>query len=471
MAFQRVYSLVDLRFEEGVERIKSCTFQNCSGLMAVAFPASLVVIDQLAFAYCENLRRLTFAADSKLRCIGNGAFRRCPLERVFLPASVTEIDPSAFFGSAWRSVTFGGQQFFSVDGDFLCSLDSRTILNYLSSDITIEIPAHIEVIGKKAFTEFPLRSVIFASGSRLREIGEGAFSHFHDFTEITIPSSVEILGDRCFMNCYQLTTITFEEISSLKRIGERAFAYSGLESFTIPASANEIDGSAFEGCPLNAIDIAAGNRSFIVRGNTLVRSDGTEIVKSFGPEREIFVAREVEVLHDSCFESLESLTELKIEIGSKLRRIGRSALSGCESLRLILLPPSLSEIADFAFKKCIGLEECSIHEEAILTKIGQGAFAGCSCLKSFYVPKNVERMGENCFKQCPSLFRLKFGSGDTLKKLVRDRTLDESLEHHGIPGISRIFRIEVGEDATDLVFPGWIPVADDNSHLTLSRGF
>jgi hypothetical protein len=265
--------------------------------------------------------------------------------------------------------------------------------------------------------------------------------------------------------------VNFEDPSNLKRIGKRAFASSRLKSFTIPASTNEIDGSAFIDCPLLAISIAPGNQNFIVRGNALVTSDGTEIVKSFGLEREIYVASKVEVLHDSCFESLTHLKELKIEIGSKLRRIGWSALSGCDSLRSIVVPPSVSEIDEFAFKECIGLEECSIHKGAVLATIGQEAFAGCSCLRSFYVPKNAERIGENCFKKCPSLFRLRFGSGDTLKKIVRDLALDEALEHLGIPGISPIFRIEVEQDGNDLVFPGWIPVTDENSHLTLARGF
>jgi hypothetical protein len=58
-----------------------------------------------------------------------------------------------------------------------------------------------------------------------------------------------------------------------------------------------------------------------------------------------------------------------------------------------------------------------------------------------------------------------------LKEIVRDGTLDEALEHLGITEISSLFRIEVEQDGTDLVFPGWIPVADKNSHLTLGRDF
>jgi hypothetical protein len=67
-AFASVHSLIDLRFEEGVERIKLSAFSYCSGLNTVAFPASLVVIDECALLYCTGL-----------------------LE-VVLPAGITEID-------------------------------------------------------------------------------------------------------------------------------------------------------------------------------------------------------------------------------------------------------------------------------------------------------------------------------------------------------------------------------------------
>jgi hypothetical protein len=131
----------------------------------------------------------------------------------------------------------------------------------------------------------------------------------------------------------------------------------------------------------------------------------------------------------------------------------------------------VTEIEESVFKGCFGLEECAIHRNAILVKIGQEAFEGCSCLRSFYVPKSVERIGENCFKKCPSLSRLRFGSGDTLKLMVRDRPLNEALEHLGFTDIWSQFQIDVDEGGSDLSFPGWIPIRDGHSDLTLRRRF
>jgi hypothetical protein len=384
--------------------------------------------------------------------------------------SVTEIDPFAFSAEIWPLVEFEGPPRVLAEGDFLCPPDSVTMLRCLSRDEPVEVPAHIEVIGRRAFGGCFFHTVIFASGGRLREIGDEAFSDSF-LRVITVPSSIEIIGDRCFENCRYLARLTFEEKSKLKKIGERAFAFSAIKSFTIPGLVNEMDGSAFLGCPLEAIDIDPGNLRFIVRGNTLVTSDGTEIVRSFGDEREIFVGSEVEVLQKLCFESSRHLTKLIFESVSKLRKICRSALSDCDSLRRIVVPASVTEIEESAFKDCIGLEECSIHKDGMLVKIGREAFAGCSCLRSFYVPKTVEVIGENCFKKCPSLFQLKFGSGDTLEKIVGAKTLDETLEHLGFSEISGLFRIEVDNTVSDFSFPGWAPVADASSHFTFGRDF
>jgi hypothetical protein len=468
-AFAGVYCLEDLSFEEVVERIKSSAFAVCRGLKPIAFPVFLLAIDERAFCSCHALHEVTHAADSKLQFLRKDAFLEFPLERVFLPARVTEIDPNAFSHEFWPILKFDRPPPLLVTGDLLCSLDSGTILKCLSRHDTVDVPARIEVIGKNTFDYCPLGTVIFRSGSRLREIGKEAFCHSR-LSAFTVPSSVEILGDRSFADCEDLSAVTFEEGSKLKTIGERAFAFSQIKLIAIPASVNEIDGSAFVGCPLEEIDIDPGNRLFLVWGNALLTSDGREIVRSFSREREIFVSREVEVLRKSCFESLKYLTELKFAIGSKLRRISRSALTGCDSLRCIVMPSSVTEIEEFAFKDCFVLEECSIPRDAILTKIGE-AFAGCSCLRLFYVPKNAEGIEENFFTKCRSLFRLMLGSGDTLKRIMKNRTLDEVLENLGITEISSLFRIEVEEDGSDLSFPGWISVDDESSHLTLARDF
>jgi hypothetical protein len=180
------------------------------------------------------MRSLAFADGSQLQSICENAFVQCPLETVVVPASVKEIDPSAFDPDVWRLVTFDGPTPLLIN-DFVCSADSRILLRGLSETDPVVIPAGIEVIGADAFTDFEIRSQIFAVSQR--QVPK----------TFIVPSSVETIGARCFENCARMETITFGESSKLKRIGERAFAESGLASITIPAATEEIDGSAFVG--------------------------------------------------------------------------------------------------------------------------------------------------------------------------------------------------------------------------------
>jgi hypothetical protein len=95
----------------------------------------------------------------------------------------------------------------------VCSSDSRTMLSCLSVDRTIKIPAHIEVIGKEAFRLYSLPASRRAIGSRaIGQEEDEAFSRSRKLGAITIPSRVEILGDRCFEHCRYLSTVTVEEL-------------------------------------------------------------------------------------------------------------------------------------------------------------------------------------------------------------------------------------------------------------------
>jgi hypothetical protein len=117
-----------------------------------------------------------------------------------------------------------------------------------------------------------MSSVRFESGSRLKEIGSGAFFECSQLTLFNVPESVEILGDHCFEDCSNMERTEFEGSSRLKRISELAFAGCNLHSITIPGLTEEIDGSAFVNCPLSEIQVAPGNVNFQIEGSQLVTS-------------------------------------------------------------------------------------------------------------------------------------------------------------------------------------------------------
>jgi hypothetical protein len=174
--------------------------------------------------------------------------------------------------------------------------------------------------------------------------------------------------------------------------------------------------------------MAPGNRNFTVEGHLLMNAEGTEIVRYFGREVEVIVPKKVETLRKSCFEGNNSIERVLFENGSKLLRIYRSALAGCNSLRRLSIPASVEVIEEAAFKLSTRLESCSIEENAHLQRIEKEAFSECRALRSFLVPTSVESIGENCFNECISLRRLRFVSYESLNEFVGDSPLDEGLK-------------------------------------------
>jgi hypothetical protein len=110
---------------------------------------------------------------------------------VVIPVSIREIDPYAFSREVWpHSVTYDGTALFLVDNELICSVDSRAMLDDLSDGPGLLIGSNIEVIGANAFTPLKVPSVLFESGTRLREIGREAFALCDKLEASSVPEPV-----------------------------------------------------------------------------------------------------------------------------------------------------------------------------------------------------------------------------------------------------------------------------------------
>jgi hypothetical protein len=137
---------------------------------------------------------------------------------------------------------------------------------------SITIPANVTTIEQYAFyggwtdIDSYLSSVTFEEGSRLKEIGISAFNSCDRITQIDLPDSVEMIGDKAFylsnlksiiipasiktigdeafcnqgVSKWQLTSVVFENNSNLKYLGAGAFANNlalATTGFKLPSSA------------------------------------------------------------------------------------------------------------------------------------------------------------------------------------------------------------------------------------------
>lgn len=200
------------------------------------------------------------------------------------------------------------------------------------------------------------------------EIDAFAFSH-SGLQSIEIPRSVETIGIGAFGECTDLATVTFEEGSQLKKIegGYKDdlgafFNCTSLTSIEIPASVENIESSAFQGCT--------------------------------------------------------ALTTVTFEKGSQLKTIeggdisSGGAFENCTSLTSIKIPASVVAIGEDAFTECKALTIITFEQGSQLNAIDNGAFRGCFNLKTIDMSTctKVKIIGLAVIDECHSLQTFKFGT-------------------------------------------------------------
>jgi hypothetical protein len=478
-SFSHCTLLSSLLFESGskLHRIGETAFYGCSSFKSVSLPASIEILCKDCFANCPSLSSLTFESGSRLRLIEERALSQCfSLRSICLPASLEMIDGSVFFCSRVSSVTIEeGNCHLRVSGDFLLDVNRLSILRYFGSDSNVNLNFELEPLSSGC-------SCLF--NSRLQRIASKAFSWCSSLQSICIPYSVELLGEHCFEGCGSLSTVTFESGSKLTRIEQYAFSgCSSLRSISLPASLEMIDGSALLLTGISRITIEDGNRHLRISGNLLLDFEGICVIRYFGTDSTVILSRDIEILGPSSFQCCKSLSSLKFESGSKLRRIGAHALRGCASLGSICLPASLemidSSILDRRAIAQISIEEGNRHlrvssnflldfdgtalirysstyqmgeldESALslssstlvfgskLRRIGASALCQCLSLLSLCLPATVEILGEDCFSGCSYLSSLTFESRSQLSRIeARAFYHCSSLESLFIPGLIR----------------------------------
>ena len=295
-----------LKLPEGLTSIGTYAFYNCSGLTGELIFKSLTSIGTYAFYNCSGLNSLTL--NEGLTSIGTYTFYNCSglTGELILPESLTSIGTYAFYD---------------------CSgLNSLTLNEGLTS------------IGNYAFNGCKGFKGDLILPESLTSIGDGAFYYCSGFTgELILPRGITTIGSSTFEGCSGFTgkLIIPEGISS---IGRSAFKdMTGVTSISIPSSVESIGNNAFnikDESNLKEINIVAGDNVLNIPSNAFNKSTSNEI--SLNLDRNI---------EGSPFEGFTNLTS--ITLGEQVTSLPSNMFAGCDNISDIVFksvtPPVLEE--------------------------------------------------------------------------------------------------------------------------------
>lgn len=140
-----------------------------------------------------------------------------------------------------------------------------------------------------------------------------------------------------------------------------------------------------------------------------VTAIGERAFRANGSITGVTVGKSVRSIGASAFYNCRTLATLVFEPGSELTSLGGMAFQGCNGLKSVALPDSLTEIPELAFGYCRGLESVTLGS-AVRT-VGSSAFYACSALKEIDLPDSVSVIGEDAFSTDDELKSVTFGTG------------------------------------------------------------
>ena len=496
-AFEGCSKLESIDIPEGIQTIGLYAFNGCSRLTVVYLPSSLLpasgdtyTVDHDAFNGCTALTDVYYNGTlTEWKALNVNETGNEPLAAALL--HVLPETGSFGEGLTWRydsdgTLTISGsgpmpnyaeptqQPWFDYEdmilhvrvldgvttaGDYaffgfnrlqtMELADSVTFIGYRSFAFcpqieSLELPANLVTIGLSAFegcSGFPGQNVVLPE--TVKNISDKAFMGC-GFDSVTLPASLELLGNGVFQSCPNLLFADFAEGCSLTAIPEDSFrdcpnfmladvpegittigknAFRNdpnLELARLPASLTLVKQYAFYGCSgltqvsyggtldeWNAITIESYNQPLLnanliyvpYRGQLYadiwwwINSEGELTVQGTGSMPDFASA-----YGQPWYEYREQITGI---IVSGVDYIGDYAFAELSKVTQVWKSNSITAIGDHAFEKCSSLLNFNCPDS--LESIGDKAFYRCTALESVNFNGQLADIGERAFDSCRSL--------------------------------------------------------------------
>ena len=411
-------------------------------ITSINIPSTVQEIGANAFASISGLTTVTFANNSVLAYIGEGAFSGCDgLTAIDIPDSVTELGTGVFTNcyalvtvdlpaalTALPANTFSGcKALKTVNMKEGLESIAGGAFNGCSALETVTFPASFKfTTGTGVFANCSnLTTVVFPENTQVSDLSAGFFVNCPKLTTFTFPATIVVLKSGVFSNCPNIESIVIE--GPVTSIPDGIFkGFTNLTSITIPATVTEIGANAFAGCtglknitiPEGVTKIAASAFEGCTGLKTITLPEslteiGAAAFRGCTALTGIVIGKNVTAIGNYAFEDCTDLASVEFASGNAIEKLGsafdvESAIfRNTTALKNIVLPDTVKVIGAYLFENS-GIE--SIQLPKSLTAISEYAFAGCASLKTLTTPDAVVTIYDYAFLDCTSLTSVKFGS-------------------------------------------------------------
>ncbi len=305
-------------------------FDGCHALTSVTIPNSVNIIGEYAFASCSSLKSIMIP--SSVTHIENGTFSGCSaLESIYIPASIMDIGADAFLGDgALSDVYYGGT---AETWARLKIAEGNDALRYATVHC-VAPPTGSGNCGTNGGNNVKWKlddsGLLTLSGKGDMDLYSGGKNPpWEEYKSFIV--SVHI--DEGITNlCYGFT------------------ACNNLKSIDIPASVEFLNSYMFSNSGIESINIAKDNKKFMSIDGIVFSKDGKTIV-IYPPAREgDYVIPEGVTAFDGAGDSPFHCPRLTgITLPSTMTLLKNAAFYGCDALKWVSIPVSITHIGAGAF--------------------------------------------------------------------------------------------------------------------------
>ncbi len=427
-AFQYNTSIRTVVIPDSVTSIEPYAFWGCSGLQTVTFGSGLKGIDDYAFANCKGLTSLVLPEN--ITYIGIYAFQDdLSMTDITIPYTTMRIHESAFDGcfklvihadpgsyADFYAADFAERQAEMAEYEDIPDYPIDVVITepeetpeqeQETTPIVVEEPgttlSSVRIVGNQAvfFMNGSAGSVYdgaqIMGGQTAEEGGSEAQTQQYLYTS-SIPKFTivkgEVVADQAF---YKSSLTSLSLPSTIREIGQFAYARSALTEASIPEGVEDIGYGAFYHCDnLQTVNLPSSvtnvePKAFEHTALTDVFLNNSAYVASgISSENDFLICGDVLLAYRGA--------AISFDIPWGVRLVAAGAFAGHEEIQSVTFPDTLEIICEGAFEGCSSLAEITVGEG--LSTVRDRAFAGTALtnvmLPKAYIREGLQAWPENC---------------------------------------------------------------------------